>query len=274
MKVKIWLMHLGENLNGSYFSKEKVEKAIPTLANTPILAYVEDNSSGEKDFSDHRAEIVKEDGKYSYKYLCNGIGVIPESNNAKFETRVGDDGVERTYLTGEGLVWRKWDDPVDIFNRDIFKNQSMELSEKYTGEWKDGLFHFDEFSFFGACALGEDVQPAMVNSSIELQYSLEGIQDEIQTKMEEIKTLFQNMSTIIDDQYTKDKGGNAVDEILKMLEKYNTTLEDLQAKGINHEDFSLEELEEKVKAEFEQQELGQEDISKQDSEEEDRKSTR
>src|SRR5690625_7227272 len=52
-----------------------------------------------------------------------------------------------------------------------------------------------------------------------------------------------------------------------MLEKYNTTLEDLQAKGINHEDFSVEELEEKVKAEFEQQELGQEDISKQDSEE-------
>jgi hypothetical protein len=32
LPVKIWLMHLGENLNGSYFSQEVVEAAIPTLA--------------------------------------------------------------------------------------------------------------------------------------------------------------------------------------------------------------------------------------------------
>ena len=53
-KVKIWLMHLHENLNGSYFSKEVVTEAIPTLANTPILAFIEENSDGEIDFSDHR----------------------------------------------------------------------------------------------------------------------------------------------------------------------------------------------------------------------------
>ncbi|MCD3328207.1 hypothetical protein G8V02_15305, partial [Clostridium botulinum D/C] len=62
LKVKIWLMHLGENFNGSYFSKEVVENAIPSLSNTPILTYIETNSSGEEDFSDHRTIIVVKNG--------------------------------------------------------------------------------------------------------------------------------------------------------------------------------------------------------------------
>jgi hypothetical protein len=31
-------------------------------------------------------------------------------------------------LTVEGLIWTKWDEPVDILNRDLFKAQSMELT--------------------------------------------------------------------------------------------------------------------------------------------------
>ncbi|MFE6350965.1 hypothetical protein ACFVL3_20130, partial [Bacillus velezensis] len=60
LKVKIWLMHLGENLNGSYFNKEAVQAAIPSLANTPILSYIEENSDGDIDFSDHRMVLIKE----------------------------------------------------------------------------------------------------------------------------------------------------------------------------------------------------------------------
>ena len=41
LKVKIWIMHLGENYNGSYFDKEVVTDAIPSLANTPILCFIE-----------------------------------------------------------------------------------------------------------------------------------------------------------------------------------------------------------------------------------------
>jgi hypothetical protein len=116
LKVKIWLMHTNENLNGSYFEKSVVEEAIPSLANTPILAYIEDNSDGEKDFSDHRQVLIKEDGEYKIKYIGQAIGTIPESNNAKFEMRLCDDGVEREFLTVEGLLWTKFDDPIDIMN--------------------------------------------------------------------------------------------------------------------------------------------------------------
>src|SRR5690606_33862510 len=122
LKVKIWLMHTGENLNGSYFSKDVVEDAIPSLANTPILAYIEDNSDGEKDFSDHRMVLIKEDGKFKMKYIGQAIGLIPEDNNAKFEMRLCDDGEEREFLTVEGLVWSKWDDPIDIFDKNSIKN--------------------------------------------------------------------------------------------------------------------------------------------------------
>ena len=62
-------------------------------------------------------------------------------------------------------------------------------------------------------------------------------------------------STSLEDDIKQDnytQGGKSVDKILEMLAQYNLTIDDLQAKGINHEDFSLEELEEKVKSNFAQ----------------------
>ncbi|WP_257984987.1 hypothetical protein [Bacillus sp. T33-2] len=238
LKVKIWLMHMGENLNGSYFDKTIVEEAIPTLANTPILAYIEDNSEDEKDFSDHRMVLVKEDGQFKIKYIGQAIGVIPEENNAQFEKRVCDDGIEREFLTVDGLIWTKFDDPIDIFNRDAIKSQSMELHDDYEGEWgEDNLFHFTKFSFFGACALGKDVLPAMRSASIEAQFSYDNMFNEIQQKMEQFKHVF-NLT---------EKGGNeSVNEKLELLKKYSLTEEDLKTKEINIEDYSVEELEVKL----------------------------
>ena len=199
-KVKIWLMHLHENLNGSYFSKEVVTEAIPTLANTPILAFIEENSDGEIDFSDHRMVLVKKDGEISIKYLGQAIGVIPSDNNAHFETRLCDDGIEREFLVCEGLIWNKWDDPIDIFNRDVIKWQSMELHDDYEGYWgDDGLFHFTKFKFFGACALGKDVLPAMRNATIEAQFSYNDIFKDIQEKMEQFKVFFQEGGQVMED---------------------------------------------------------------------------
>jgi len=199
-KVKIWLMHLHENLNGSYFSKEVVTEAIPTLANTPILAFIEENSDGEIDFSDHRMVLVKKDGEFSIKYLGQAIGVISSDNNAHFETRLCDDGIEREFLVCEGLIWNKWDDPIDIFNRDVVKWQSMELHDDYEGYWgDDGLFHFTKFKFFGACALGKDVLPAMHNATIEAQFSYKDIFKDIQEKMEQFKVFFKEGGQVMED---------------------------------------------------------------------------
>ncbi len=215
IKIKIWLMHTGVNLNGSSFSKEAVESAIPSLANTPILSFIEENSVGEQDFSDHRMVLHRsENGDLSIKYLGQAVGVIPENNNAHWEKRVADKGEELEYLVVEGLMWTKWDDPIDIMNRKKTTAQSMELAENYTGFFdKDGIFHFETFKFFGACLLGDDVSPAMVNSTVELQFSNQDMQNTIENKLQEFNTLFSN------------KGGTSVEDVKQEFEEVTETTE-------------------------------------------------
>lgn len=193
LKVKVWLMHTGQNLNGSSFPKEVVDKAIPTLANTPILSFIEENALGESDFSDHRIVLHRnEDGEFNFKYLGSAVGVIPENNNAHWETRVTDSGEEKEYLVVEALMWTKWGDPTDIMKRKSITNQSMELAENYTGSFDDkGVFHFETFSFFGACLLGDGVSPAMESSTVEVQFSKDvTLQNTIENKLQEFYTLF------------------------------------------------------------------------------------
>lgn len=238
LKVKIWLMHLNENLNGSYFDKDVVLESIPTLSNTPILAYIEKNQDDEKDFSDHRQVLTVEDGEFKIKYLCQAIGVIPETNNAQFEMRLCDDGVEREFLTVEGLVWQKWDDPVDIFNRNSTKPQSMELHDDYEGEFQeDKLFHFTKFSFFGACALGDFVTPAMKNATIETQFSSQSMFNFINNQINEFKKI----------ELNNIQGGENVDEKLELFTKFPTlSEEDVVELKNNLDNYSIEELESKL----------------------------
>lgn len=199
MRCKIWLMHMGKNLNNSIFDKEVVVEALPTLANTPILAYVEENSKGELDVSDHRQVLEKgKDGKFDLVYKGQAIGTIPETNNAKFETRLCDDGIEREFLTVEGLVWTKWKDINEIFANENIKGQSMELDpNSYTGHMESDGFHFDSFKFNGACAIS--VQPAMVNSTIEVSFSAKTNMEEIQTRLQEFETYFAKKEVNMED---------------------------------------------------------------------------
>lgn len=167
-KVKIWLMHLDENLNGTSFTQEAVMDAIPTLAYTPIMGMIEDG-----DFLGHEQELVIEDDDYRLKTLTQAYGVIPEFNNAQFEDRVGDDGVTRTYLTVDGLLWNKWEEAIDAINSKQGKTgQSMEIIvQAYTVPDENGVIGIERFQFDGACLLGDAVKPAMVSSNVELAFS-------------------------------------------------------------------------------------------------------
>ena len=64
--VKILICHTGENLNGSVFSIDSFNKSINTLSNIPILAFVEKDDNGNKDFAGHEIDMdvfVDDDGK-------------------------------------------------------------------------------------------------------------------------------------------------------------------------------------------------------------------
>lgn len=160
--VKILLMHTGLNLNNSYFEKSVIEKAIPTLANIPILGFIQADKRNRNDFKGHEEQLVIKDDELKVEYLGSAYGVIPESNNARFQ--IIDN---KEYLVVNGLIYNMFEEAKEILDRDEFKNQSMELfEENLEGEWKENVFHFTDFTFRGACLLGDDVIPAMEGSKV------------------------------------------------------------------------------------------------------------
>ena len=246
LEVKVYVLHLGENYNGSIFTKDVVTNAIPSLANTPLLAFVKRNEN-EKDFAGHEIDLVIEQGEYKWKYSGQAYGVIPEKNNARWELMVGSDGVEREYLVVDAIVWKKFDDAVEIITRDLAKGQSMELSEKYSGHFDEsGLFVFDQFKFDGCAILGNNVEPAMNSAKIEMKFSMSNLKNTITEIMKEYTR-----------KYSKEVKQVNIEELLK---QYGFTREQIVEAGVEIHTFSDDDLE-KFKAELERikQEIEQEE---------------
>lgn len=196
-KVKIWLMHLGENLNGSVFEKDVVDAALPTLGYIPIVGFIEENAAGEKDFSDHRYIITKDEKGVRRKYLGTPYGVVLSNadNNAHYEERECDDGVTRTFVVVDGVIWNMFEDGSDIINRDLIKSHSMELYQDAMGAYEgyedeNGLFHFTKFSFRAACILGDKYDPAMMNSTVEVQFTMTDFVKNLQSELNDKFTTF------------------------------------------------------------------------------------
>ena len=197
IKVKIWLMHLGKNANGSVFEKEVVDAALPTLEYIPIVGFIESGVFGEKDFSDHRYIITKDDKGVRRKYMGIPYGVILSNadNNAHYEERLCDDGETRTFVVVDGVMWKMFEDSTEIMNRDLIKPQSMELRQDIIGAYEgyedeDGLFHFTAFSFRAACILGDKYEPAMMNSTVEVQFTMADFVKSFQSELNDKFTTF------------------------------------------------------------------------------------
>lgn len=189
MKVSIRLMHLGVNKNGTAFSRKVVEDAIPTLAYTPILAFVDEEKN---DVRGHEINVVKKGNEYIEEYMGHAYGAILDSehNNARFVEEKDENGVVRTYLYVDGIIWKKFDKFVKILERDGIKGQSMEITD-VEGEYdKNGIFHFTKFKFDGACVLGDDYEPAMHNAAIIKLFSLEDVKKDIAKKVSQFYSLY------------------------------------------------------------------------------------
>jgi hypothetical protein len=261
MQVKVYVLHLGDNYNGSVFTKEVVENAIPSLSLTPLLGFVKFNEN-EKDFKGHEVDLVIEQGEYKWKYKGQAYGVIPEQNNARWEVMTGSDNIEREYLVVDAIIWKKFDDVVDIFSRDLVKGQSMELSDKYSGHFNEnGLFVFDQFKFDGCAILGDGIEPAMNSAKVEIQYSLNSLKSEISTMLKEFYSL-----------HPKEVETVGIEALLK---EYGFTREQVIEKGIDIHTYSDNDLEkfkeelEKIKEEEnkEQKEMNDDEKDKEQSNE-------
>ena len=224
LKVTIDIMHTNENLNGSFFSKEVVNKCIDSIKNTPVLGYVEyDKYTKESDFKGHEYVIKRTDNGVEKMYAGKAYGVITESCNPRWTMKMCDDGVEREFLQVDALLWEKFSDAAEILRRDGEKAESMELEvssfEGYDDE-DDGLFHVTSFRFDGACILGDGVQPAMTGASVNVNFS---VKDFVESLQSELNDKFTTFSRLINEQNVQGGVRNMPEDI-----KDDKTVEDIE----------------------------------------------
>jgi hypothetical protein len=185
LKLKIYVMHEGKNLNNSNFSMESIESAKETIKNIPILAFVKElDGEDKKDFAGHEMELVFKDDQFKFKYLGRPIGVIPaEDNNYHYETI--DD---KNYVVVDGYVWKDYaNDALDIIERDGVKSQSMEISLDTYQYDNDGICDITSYKYTGVCLLGDDVLPAMVNAKAEvMSFSADNMKEVISNMLNEL----------------------------------------------------------------------------------------
>lgn len=209
--VCIDVMHTGANLNKTSFTKDVINKAVPTIANMPILGYVVNELDDEdKDFKGHEHELRITDTDVKYLYAGQAYGVIPESCNPRWVIKDDGTGTEREYLRVDGLIWTKFGDPVDIFTRDVTKNHSVELTDMaYEAKRDDGITPVSSFRFDGCCILSTTdpkIQPAMTGSCVTANFSVDDITSQIRERLYEYQSLQQNYSAKNENPSDEEKG--------------------------------------------------------------------
>lgn len=209
--VSIDVMHTGANLNKTSFTKDAINKAVPTIRNTPILGYVVDELDEEdKDFKGHEHELRITNKDVKYVYAGQAYGVIPESCNPRWIVKDDGTGIEREYLRVDGLIWTKFSDPVDIFTRDGTKNHSVELTDMACGPAdKNGNVPVGSFKFDGCCILSTtdpSIKPAMTGSCVTANFSVEDITAQIRDRLYEYQAIQQNHTAQNDNPSDEEKG--------------------------------------------------------------------
>ena len=209
--VSIDVMHTGANLNKTSFTKDAINKAVPTIRNTPILGYVVDELDEEdKDFKGHEHELRITNKDVKYVYAGQAYGVIPESCNPRWIVKDDGTGIEREYLRVDGLIWTKFSDPVDIFTRDGTKNHSVELTDMACGPAdKNGNVPVGSFKFDGCCILSTtdpSIKPAMTGSCVTANFSVEDITAQIRDRLYEYQAIQQSYTAQNDNPSDEEKG--------------------------------------------------------------------
>ncbi len=208
LNITIDVLHTGENLNGSVFTKDVVDSCVDSIKNTPVLGFVKYNkTTKENDFKGHEHILTRTKNGIEEKYLGSAYGVIPETCNPRWITKMCSDGQEREFLQVDALLWEKFSDSTDILCRDSEKAQSMELEVSSVDGYEDddGIFHFENFRFDGCCMLGEDVMPAMTDANVKLKEVQFAMNDFVQNIQSELNDKFTAFTKLVNDK--NEQGG-------------------------------------------------------------------
>ena len=252
LKMTLKACHTGLNRNGSFISDEDMLKALPSLANKPILAEITENSKGEKDFGTHAVEMVEnEDGELEMYYLEKPVGIIPESCNAHLEY---DKKEKKNYVRADSYIFRYYgNETASILERRNGSEVSVEIEiEDMHWDAQNNYLVIKDFVFNGVTLLSSDVEPGMKSSRIDISdlahYSSFDYTKEISDMQARLAYLESNFAI-----ENSKKGGKVqkMNKFEELLAKYNKTIDDIQ---FDYESLSDEELEEKFKEVFDDNE--------------------
>ena len=190
-----------------YIDKEAIESAWDTIKNKPILcAYEVDEEGNKVDFKGHEIDYKVKQDKTGYFietiYIEQPVGVIPETNNARWE---GD------FFTVDAFLYDIYcSDAIKILeDSDGEKSVSMEIEVLESYEDKDKVTHIKNFVFNGVSILGKSHNPAIAGANI-------------QTFSQSDTFALQFSEMIKRVNITTNKGGKKVDERQKIIEKFES----------------------------------------------------
>lgn len=190
--VKLRIMSSGENYNGSSFTIDSLNKAKDSVAYTPILANIVERDDGELDANGHDIDFemkVNYKGEMTFKetYIERPIGVfLNNSTEIKY-----DEENDVNYIQAYGIIWKTYSSMYDILKRDEVKDVSVEI-EVSKGEFRDdGYYEIHEYNILATTILGNGNLPAIENSRIEFNFS---VNNDYQDKLKQVDILLKDFN--------------------------------------------------------------------------------
>lgn len=251
LKLKLKVCHTQLNRNGSFISKENMEKAMPSLKYRPILAYIHMTSDGIEDFYAHNIEIVEdEDGEEKINYLEKQVGCFT-SDEPFLEY---DKDMDKTYVIAYAVIPEEYTSAAEIIRRKHGTKVSCELvinelsynaKEKYL-DITD--FYFGGTSLLGCDENGNEIGEGMLGARADIsdfchKEPVYAFQDKMIEVLDKLNTTLSNFNN-----NSKEKGCDKMGKFEELLQQYNVTAEDIT---FEIEGLSDEELEVKFKEAFE-----------------------
>ena len=212
--AKVLIAYTGRNRNYSDIGKTAFIDALPSIKNIPLVGRYDVDKD---DFNGHDVKVINKEDGIDIVNATIPFGVVPESANQWFETRIVN-GEEKECLFTDVVLWKRQHGYERIASAGTL-GQSMEINiDSYIVD-NDGYCVVDKFQFEALTILGDDITPCFENACVQM-YSNEIVSDfklQFSEMLREFKELNQPSTTVtnvtMEVDIDKNNGGSAMEEI-------------------------------------------------------------
>ncbi|MBQ0036418.1 MAG: hypothetical protein KBT35_05830 [Firmicutes bacterium] len=208
--AKCLVCYTGRNRNYSDIGKNQILDAIPSMRNIPVVGRYDVEKN---DFGSHDIKVINTEDGIDIVNATIPFGVVPESANQWFETRVVN-GEERECFFTDIVLWKRQHGYEHIVEAGTI-SESMEIDVSEYVVDQDGYCIIDKFQFEALCLLGDSVTPCFENAHVQM-YSNEIVSNfklQFSEMLKEFKELNHSSTAEVDD--IENNGGNSMAEEIK-----------------------------------------------------------